>query len=271
MTAHESKGRVTVLVRCLIITTIVVCSGTAHAQPAAANARRDLIAAKSAMYDSNFRNDRDGLRAAIRQAQASGADESVRAMAFYYAAWGEWALSHSELQSGDMASAHTTLLRAERAARAGLALRPDDVEFVVMLADVLIWRLVADASQFASIAPEVRRLRVRAFTVQPENPRALIMDAGLVFNTPPERGGDRQKGLAQWQRAITLFEQAAARPDADPLRPDWGLALSYAWICDLHLAMRPRQIDEARASARKALQMRPDFWYVNEVIAPRLR
>lgn len=259
------------LFRFLIIATIVAVSGTAHAQPAVPNARQELIAAKSAMYDSNFRNDRDGLRAAVRRAQAAGANEWVRAMAFYYAAWGEWALSHADLQSGDMASAQTTLLRAEKAARAGLALRPDDVEFVVMLADVLIWRLVADSSQFAAIAPEVRTLRGRAFALQPENPRALIMDAGLIFNTPPERGGDRQKGLTMWKRAITLFEQEAVKPAADPLRPDWGLALSYAWICDLHLAMRPRQTDEARASARRALQLRPDFWYVNEVIAPRLR
>ena len=82
-------------------------------------------------------------------------------MALYYAAWGEWALSHADLQTGDIASAQATLLRAERAARAGLALRPDDVEFVVMLADVLIWRLVADTAQFPAIAPEVRTLRAR--------------------------------------------------------------------------------------------------------------
>jgi hypothetical protein len=259
------------MARFLITSAMVLLSGAAHAQTPASNARQELIAAKSAMYDSNFRNDRDGLRAAIRRAEAAGADDSVRAMANYYAAWGEWVLSHADLQSGDMPSAQATLLRAERAARAGLALRPDDVEFVVMLADVLIWRLVADTSQFAAIAPEVRTLRARAFALQPENPRALIMDAGLIFNTPPERGGDRQKGLALWTRAITLFEQEAAKPAADPLRPDWGLVLSYAWICDLHLAMRPRQIAEARASARKALEKRPDFWYVNEVIVPRLR
>lgn len=260
-----------VVSRLLIIPAIAVLTCQAHAQNPPQNARQELVAAKSAMYDSNFRNDRDGLRAAIRRAQATGADSSVRAMALYYAAWGEWALSHADLQAGEMTSAQVTLLRAEQSARAGLALRPNDVEFVVMLADVLIWRLVADAAQFPTIAPEVRTLRAQAFALQPENPRALIMDAGLIFNTPPERGGDRQKGLALWKRAITLFEQEAAKRTTDPLRPDWGLALSYAWVCDLHLAMRPRQIDEARASARKALAIRPDFWYVTDVILPRLR
>lgn len=257
--------------RFLFIPVVVLLGGAAHAQNAPPQARQELIAAKAAMYDSNFRNDRDGLRSAIQRAQAASADGSVRAMALYYVAWGEWALSHADLQAGSISQAQSTLLRAEQAARAGLALRPNDVEFVVMLADVLIWRLVADPAKFPAIAPEVRTLRAHAFGLQPDNPRALIMDAGLVFNTPPERGGDRQKGLALWKRAITLFEQEAAKPATDPLRPDWGLALSYAWVCDLHLAMRPRQIDEARTSARKALEMRPDFWYVREVIAPRLR
>jgi hypothetical protein len=271
MMARESREEVHVLFRFLVVATILLLNCTAHAQSAAPNARQELAAAKSAMYDSNFRNDRDGLRAAIRRAHAAGQDDSVRALALYYVAWAEWALSHAELQAGEMLSAQTTLLRAEQAARTGLALRPNDVEFVVMLADVLIWRLVADPDKFPALAPEVRTLRAQAFTLQPDNPRALIMDAGLIFNTPPERGGDRQKGLALWKRAITLFEEEAKKPAADPLRPDWGLALSYAWVCDLHLAMRPRQIDEARASARKALEMRPDFWYVKEVIVPRLR
>jgi hypothetical protein len=256
---------------CLIASMAVALACTAHAQPADRAAVKELAATKQALYDGNFRNDRDALRTAIARAQRAAGHESVRAMALYYAAWGEWALSHSELQDGDMPAAQTTLTRGETAARAALAMRPDDVEFIVMLADVLIWRLVADPQQFPKVAPEVRALRERALTAQPDNPRALIMAAGLIFNTPPERGGDRAKGLALWQRAITLFEQEAAKPSPDPLRPDWGLALSYAWVCDLHLAMRPRQIDEARASARKALAMRPDFWYVKEVITPRLR
>ncbi len=255
----------------LAVPAIVVLGGTAHAQNADLAARDELLAVKTALYDSNFRNDAAGLHAAIDRAQRAAADGSLRAMALYYTAWGEWALSHAELQAGDISSAQMTLVRAERAARAGLALRPDDVEFVVMLADVLIWRLVADPSQFPELAPEVRTLRARALESQPANPRALIMEAGLIFNAPPERGGDRAKGLALWLRAITLFEHEAATPPADPLRPDWGLVLSYAWACDLHLAMRPRQVDEARASARKALEMRPDFWYVTNVILPRLQ
>lgn len=256
-----------------LLSAIVVslCLLGCAAEQEADRARADLIAAKTAMYDANFRNDRAGLRAAVDRALAAANVAAVKAMALYYAAWGEWALSHSELQAGEIESARATLRRAEQSARAAFALRPDDPEFVVMLADVLIWQLVADSQRFSTLAPEVRTLRARALELRPDNPRAMIMDAGMIFNTPPERGGDRDKGLAMWKRAITLFEEEAAERSPDPLRPDWGLALSYAWICDLYLAMRPPRLEEADASARKALQMRPDFWYVNDVVMPRLR
>ena len=86
MMARESKGKVNVLSQFLIVPAILLLIAAAHPQNAAPNARQELVAAKSAMYDSNFRNDRDGLRAAIRRAEAASADHSVRALALYYAA-----------------------------------------------------------------------------------------------------------------------------------------------------------------------------------------
>ena len=250
---------------------IVAIAAAVHAQGPTRDARSELIAAKAALYDSNFRNDAAGLRVAIDRALEATTNEAVRSMALYYAAWGEWTLSHSLMQAGDLEGAVAALAHSEEHARAGLARRPDDPEFIVMLADTMIWRLVAEPARFAEKAPEIRALRDRALQLDPENPRANIMDAGLIFNNPPERGGSREKGLARWQQAIVLFERDGARPAGDELRPDWGRALSHAWVCDLYLAMRPRQLAAARAAANKALQLRPDFWYVKEVVLPRLQ
>lgn len=253
-----------------VLAVVLAAATSPHAQHQP-QGRLQLVAAKALLYDSNFRNDQAGLRAAVGQALEAGRHEPVRAMALYYAAWGEWALSHSQMQAGDLAGAGQSLARSEQHARAGLALRPADPEFLVMLANALIWRIIAEPPRFGEIAPEVRTLRARALELAPENPRVMIMDAGLTFNNPPERGGSREKGLARWQQALDLFDREAARPAGDELRPDWGRALAYAWACDLYLAMRPPQAEEARAAAREALQLRPDFWYVNEVVMPRLK
>jgi hypothetical protein len=254
----------------LSVVTAAVVAEDARGQ--IADARRQLVATKAALYDSNFRNDQSGLRRGADRALESTKQPTLRPMALYYAAWAEWALSHSQMQSGDFAGARASLVRCEQHSRAALALRPNDAEFVVMLANALIWRIIAEPGRLTDIGPEVRTLRTRALDLAPENPRVIMMDAGLVFNNPPERGGSREKGLARWQQAIDGFEREAMTPAAaDDLRPDWGRALSYAWVCDLYLAMRPRQVEAARAAARKALQLRPDFWYVNNVIMPRLK
>jgi hypothetical protein len=250
---------------------IVAMTAATASQPPVADVRSQLVAAKAALYDSNFRNDRQGLHAGIDHAIGISQNESVRPMALYYAAWGEWAASHSYLQAGDLKGAVASLARSEQHARAGLALRPDDPEFMIMLADALIWRIVAEPQGMAARAPEVQVLRARALQVAPDNPRGIIMDAGLLFNTPPERGGGREKGLTRWQHAIDVLEREATLPSGDALRPDWGLALAYAWVCDLYLGMRPRQIEDARVAARKALQLRPDFWSVSEVVMARLQ
>jgi hypothetical protein len=49
---------------------------------------------------------------------------------------------------------------------------------------------------------EAQALRARALDIAPDNPRGLMMDAGLLFNAPPERGGSREKGLARRQPPI---------------------------------------------------------------------
>jgi tetratricopeptide (TPR) repeat protein len=235
------------------------------------DARRQLIAAKTALYDGNFRNDQAGMKAAVAHALDASQHEPLRAMALYYAAWGEWAIAHSQMQAGDLTGASASLGRAEQHARAGLQSRPNDPEFVLMLANALIWRIVAEPTRVAQIGSEVRKLRAKVLELAPDNPRVVIMDAGLIFNNPPERGGSREQGLARWQHALDLFEREATLAADDELRPDWGRALAYAWVADLYLAMRPRQVEEAREAARRALQLSPDFWYVTDVVMPRLK
>jgi hypothetical protein len=264
-------GARSIVCRATVLLALVGACDIGLAQPPVASARSQLVRAKAALYDSNFRNDQQGLRAGIAVALETVREPALAPLAHYYAAWGEWTLSHAQMQAGDMTGAVPTLKRSEEQARIALAARPKDPEFIVMLANALIWSAVADRERFAAVAPEIRRLRDTALEMAPDNPRAIIMDAGLIFNNPPERGGSRERGLALWQRALGLFDREAAHPETDDLRPDWGRALAYAWAADLYLAMRPPQRDAALAAARTALELRPDFWYVTDVLMPRLK
>jgi hypothetical protein len=119
-------------------------------------------------------------------------------------------------------------------------------------------------------AQEIAPLRKQALERAPTNPRVVMMDAGMIYNNPPERGGSKERGLARWLEAIGLFEREAESPPADVTRPTWGRALSYGWLTGLYLSMMPPEVEKAREAAMTALKLRPDFWFVKTQVVPKL-
>ena len=229
-----------------------------------------LIAARTKAYDANFHNDAAALQAAVVEFDQLANDPAVGRMALYYAAWTEWALAASQVQAGKTDEAIRTGERVVAFARRALQRDEHDPEVITMLVNGLIVVAVLDRPRLPSLAPEVARLRRRAIELAPANPRVVMMDAGMIFNNPPEYGGGREKGLARWLEAMELFEREERSPAADPLRPRWGRPLAYGWLADLYLRLEPPQQDKARDAANTALKMRPDFWYVNEQVLPKL-
>ena len=119
-------------------------------------------------------------------------------------------------------------------------------------------------------AKEIAPLRARVLERAPDNPRVVMMDAGMIFNNPPERGGSRERGLARYLEALDLFDREAKSPPADATRPTWGRELAYGWVTGLYLAMLPPEVEKARQAAMKALELRPDFWFVKTQVVPKL-
>jgi hypothetical protein len=229
-----------------------------------------VLDARARAYEANFHNDAGALRRAAQDLSGLANDAAVGAMASYYAAWTEWMLAASELEAGRPAEATHAAERATAHARRALARNPEDVECVTMLANTLISVVVLDRPRLPALAGEIRQLRAQALALGPANPRVAMMDAGMIFNNPPERGGGKEKGLARWLEAIELFGREAGEQGEDPLRPRWGRDLAYGWLAELYLAVDPPQQVEAHAAAAMALKLRPDFWYVKERVLPRL-
>jgi tetratricopeptide (TPR) repeat protein len=239
--------------------------------PFAAGSRETLIESRTKAYDANFRNDQKALGEAIAELTKLTDHAEVGAFASYYAAWAEWALGASHFASGERSDAIRAGERAVKHARNSVAKRPDLADFHTMLTNALITVVVLDRSQFETFAGEIRNARLKALELGPHNPRVVMMDAGMIFNNPPERGGGLEKGRDRWLEAIKLFELESKMPETDPLLPRWGYALAYGWLADLYLAMKPPQTDAARKAAETALAMRPDFWYVREKVLPKLK
>jgi hypothetical protein len=237
----------------------------------AANARNQLLELRSLAYDANFRNDAAQLRTLSKQIGKLATEEEVGAAALYYAGWTDWALFNSEFEAGRSAEASAAIHSAVDRLRRSVELTPNDADAQALFANALIGLAFTTPDGFRAVRDELTRARRKAVELGPTNPRVVLMDAGMVFGSPPAAGGSQEKGVQRWLQAIELFESEARTVSPSPLSPRWGRALAYGWLCQLYLAMTPPRTAEARRAAATALSLRPDFWYVKERILPRLK
>ena len=237
------------------------------------SARATLIELRHVVYDSMYRNDADGLRLAIAALEklTDRAGSTERPYVRYYSSVAHWALSAAQLQAGDAPGGLRSAQAAVAHARAGLELRPEDPEFHAVLANGLIVVAILDQPNFMTTAKELASIRKQALLLGPANPRVVVMDAGMIFNNPPSRGGGQERGLTRWREALALFEREASAPGGDVLAPSWGHALAWGWLANLLQKAEGDRMAVAREAAAAALQMRPDFWYVREQVIPRLK
>lgn len=242
----------------------------AAAAAEAAGPRAVLIEARSLAYDANYRNDQAGLRSAIAALQPLVSAAEVAPYAHYYLSWTYWALAASQVQAGDRPGALESGRQAVDHARAGLAARATDPEFQTALVNALVVVGFLDRPGFAAVMPELTAARKRALELGPANPRVVMMDAGAIFNSPPESGGSMERGLARWREALALFEAESKADSVDPIAPRWGHALAQGWIATMYLRMTPPKRENAREAAEAALRMRPDFWWVRDQVLPKV-
>jgi hypothetical protein len=237
----------------------------------AATPRAILMAARDLAYDANYRNDQDGLRSAIATLE-SLAPTAEDGYVQYYLSWSYWALSASQVQAKDTDGALQSGTKAVEHARRAVAVNSRDADFQTALANALVvvgvlGHRITDKEFMA----EFMAVRRTALELGPNNPRVVLMDAGVIYNTPAEAGGSHERGLARVQEALRLFDAECDAKAVDPLAPRWGGALANGWIATMYLAQTPPQKENARSAAETALRMRPDFWYVREQLMPQLR
>jgi tetratricopeptide (TPR) repeat protein len=251
----------------LLVTTLACAMAGAQAD----GSRAVLIEARNLAYDANYRNDQAGLRSAIEVLEPLTKVPAEAAYANYYLSWTYAALWAAQFQARDAAGALSAAKRAVEYARQALVSRPNDADFHAQLASALTAAMFSDTPQFKTLYEELKAVRHRAVELGPKNPRAVMFEAGMIFNDPAEGPGAQQRGLARWHEALRLFEAEANEPSINPIAPRWGYAAAYGMLAAMYARTQPPQLDDARRAAETALRMRPDFWYVREVVVPQLR
>jgi hypothetical protein len=177
------------------------------------------------------------------------------------------------------------LRAALRDAEEGLRLKEDFADTHVLAGHVASWmaaitlREAGAMEKFkeggTAVLPEETRSWIdrtwlhlrRARELAPKNPRLPWVEAAIWYNVPPNRGGSQDKAIAMYREALAL---ARAERVADPLWPDWGepeALMSLAWCLLNRSSPDPAA---ARDSAEAALRLHPDWYYVREILRPKI-
>jgi hypothetical protein len=180
----------------------------------------------------------------------------------YYAglAYYRLAMSGAERdQSGSAGWAEHCVARLEQA----LAVRADWAEALALEGACL--GLVAELKPLRAplAGPKSRALLARALTLEPHNPRALLLDAWLELERRTQgAAGAPAHACSEFAAAIAAFE--AARPGAEHV-PEWGGAEGYTYRARCDLARGDAA--SARDALERALLIAPDFQLARRMIA----
>jgi tetratricopeptide (TPR) repeat protein len=125
-----------------------------------------------------------------------------------------------------------------------IKLKKDFTEGYILLAS-LYGQKAADEMVASFFGPKSTYMVTKALKMEPENPRAHLIDGIGKFFAPKAFGGDPEKALQALEKAEKCFPNYQS-PNA--AYPDWGYVETYAWLAQVRRARRDY------SGARKALQ-----------------
>lgn len=204
--------------------------------------------------------------AALFERVASGGPGTHKALAHYYAGLANMRAVNI---MGDE-NKEKTLERIDVAVehfKTATDQQDDFAEAYALLASAYGRKMGLDPRQGMFLGPKSSQLLKKAHALAPDNPRVVFIQATSDYFTPETWGGSKKKAMQGFRHAIELFEQQ--EESTDPLQPDWGHSDSYAWLGFAHL--QNEEYEKARQAFRDALEINPDFGWVQEVLLPRLQ
>lgn len=228
--------------------------------------QHDLAAAKRAILSADYRADLAELK---KQRAAVAAYDNY--LAHYWAGFASWRLAMNGANQGmPQAEMQAAVEDARAEFETSIKLRDDFADSYSAASAVTGWLISfnqKDPAKVRELATRARALLKRAKELGPDNPRVLWVEGGMLFGTPKQFGGDQQKAMEVYRHAVTVVETERV---TDPAKPDWGkpeiqMALAYC-----HLNQEKPDVESARAEAKRALEMEPDWVYVRDVLLPQI-
>ena len=223
-----------------------------------------LRTGKTVLNGGVSRGSIDSLRQARALFKQAVGGPAHRALAHYYAALADYRLANQLPDDAEDRREHV-LTDAIDHLEAATEQAPTMADAWALLAGCYGQMIGLHPMRGVYLGPKSSNAMEKARTLAPTNPRVWIISGTQEYFTPRLFGGDKEQALRAFEKAVRLAEQETSD---DPLAPSWGHAEAYAWIGIAH--MNAERYPEARAAFQNALDVNPDYGWVNAVLLPKL-
>jgi tetratricopeptide (TPR) repeat protein len=157
------------------------------------------------------------------------------------------------------------LREAEDALKSVISEQPDNAEAHALLSSVLGRMIGFQPALGPTLGPRSREAIRNAQRLDVgRSPRLPLLRGVRAFVVGPEFGGGLDKAEAELREAERLF----ALEPANKAWPHWGRLDTLAWLGQV--LARKGDVEGARALYRRALEMAPDYAFVQRALLPAL-
>lgn len=229
-----------------------------------------LVALKSAVMSADYRGDLAKLTELRTEASQLSNDRKLGYLADYWSGYASWRIVLNGMGTTVKADqAQAEVARGAEAFESAIRKKSDFADAYV--GDAAVHGLMAAlkhndvTAMNAEIATFQRQIK-RALELEPNNPRALWVEAIPYLVLPAERGGNID-------HAIALYRQMLKNPTPlDPTSPfpDWGKVEALMSLANAHILQVPPNIDAANAEVKQILALQPDWHYVRDILPAQI-
>lgn len=162
-----------------------------------------------------------GLQQAVNAFERIGEAEKTKWEPYYYAAFGYVMMANKEKEP---TTKDNYLDQALEATEKGLALQPNESELVAMEGFIHMIRVTVDpASRGQKYSSLAFQMFGKAVTMNPENPRALMLLAQMQYGTAQFFGSSTAEACGTLTKSLEKF--STFKSD-NPLAPQWGKGMA---------------------------------------------
>ena len=241
----------------LIASTALAVLATQQADPAA-----DFAAVATRLHKSVSSDDAQGTRdarlACMRLLAAAPSGPKAEMMR-YTIAYADWRLAFSAA----VPAAEQNSLLADAEEQLGQAIKLDGsfAEAYGLLSMVYGSQIAKNADLGPTLGMALGETLGRALSIEPNNPRLLMMQGITLLHTPAEYGGDPKQAEAVFTRALEIFD----KEPAGKAWPTWGRLDTHVWLGQALVGRG--DVEGARAQYKAALALAPDSLWAKGMLA----